>query len=154
LVGLGGTAVPWSTLGVKVGHLRRSSARDSEGESELTITLTDSQVAQIVGRAAGVVGLNQMLAPVDGEATIRRLLDAAEDVDSYSRSTLRALMVLAAFPDDGTSREITEVARQLGLSPSTTHRYVGTWVAIGVLVQQPRTRTYRRALVSVGARSR
>jgi hypothetical protein len=133
---------------------RRSSARDSEGESELTITLTDSQVAQIVGRAAGVVGLNQMLAPVDGEATIRRLLDAAEDVDSYSRSTLRALMVLAAFPDDGTSREITEVARQLGLSPSTTHRYVGTWVAIGVLVQQPRTRTYRRALVSVGARSR
>jgi hypothetical protein len=127
---------------------RRSNARGSEAESELTITLTDSQVAQIVGRAAGVVGLNQMLAPVGGEATIQRLLDAAEDIDSYSRSTLRALMVLAAFPDDGTSREITDVARQLGLSPSTTHRYVGTWVAIGVLVQQPRTRTYRRALVS------
>jgi hypothetical protein len=133
---------------------RRSNARGSEAESDLTITLTDSQVAQIVGRAAGVVGLNQMLAPVGGEATIRRLLEAAEDIDSYSRSTLRALMVLAAFPDDGTSREITDVARQLGLSPSTTHRYVGTWVAIGVLVQQPRTRTYRRALVSAGASRR
>lgn len=112
----------------------------------MTITLTDAQVAQIVGRAAGVVGLNRMLAPVGGESTIRQLLAKVEDVESYSRSTLRALMVLAAFPDDGSPREITDVARQLGLSPSTTHRYVGTWVAIGVLVQQPRTRTYRRAL--------
>jgi len=36
-----------------------------------------------------------------------------------------------------------DVARQLGLSPSTTHRYITTLVAFGLLVQDPSTRKYR-----------
>ena len=46
-----------------------------------------------------------------------------------------------------TTRErVVEVARQLGLSPSTTHRYMTTLVAFGLLVQDPATRKYRLPL--------
>jgi DNA-binding IclR family transcriptional regulator len=35
------------------------------------------------------------------------------------------------------------VAMQLGLSPSTTHRYMTTLLAAGLLEQDPRSRRYR-----------
>ena len=60
---------------------------------------------------------------------------------------LRALLVPAAFPADGSERELTAVAEQLSLSPSTTHRYLRTWTAVGLLERDPDSRRYRRAMI-------
>jgi AraC-like DNA-binding protein len=112
----------------------------------VTITLTDWQVARIVREAAGESELASLPSGLDGLPGLRGALLPLLDDATYSRSTLRALLVLGAFPADGGELELTDVARQLGLSPSTTHRYIGTWMAVGLLEQHPRSRRYRRAL--------
>ena len=60
-----------------------------------------------------------------------------------SRSLLLGLTVFAAFPTDGDALAVTDVAGRLGLSPSTTHRYMTTLLAVGLLEQDPRSRRYR-----------
>ncbi len=112
----------------------------------MTITLTERQVARIVREVSGESGLAVLPAELDELSRLRGALLPLLDDAAYSRSTLRALLVLGAFPVDGGERELTDVARQLDLSPSTTHRYVGTWMAVGLLEQHPRSRRYRRAL--------
>jgi hypothetical protein len=111
----------------------------------VSIMLTDSQVARVMREAAGKAGLTELPVALDG---LEQLYGAVQPLladAAYSRSTLRALLVLGAFPPDGGERELTDVARQLELSPSTTHRYIGTWMALGLLEQHPRSRRYRRA---------
>lgn len=111
----------------------------------VTITLTDWQVARVVREASVPPGLTALSAGLDDFGELRgAVLPLLEDA-THSRSTLRALLVLGAFPPDGSERELTDVARQLDLSPSTTHRYIGTWMAVGLLEQDPRSRRYRRA---------
>jgi hypothetical protein len=78
-------------------------------------------------------------------ASAADMIDAAMDSAQISRSTLRALLVFAAFPADGTYRSLTEVSKEVGYTPSTTHRYTSTWLAIGLLEQDPLSRRYRRA---------
>lgn len=112
----------------------------------MTIRLTDEQVARIVREAAGEPALPALPAGFEQVAALRSAVAPMLDDAAYSRSTLRALLVLGAFPADGGELELTDVARQLSLSPSTTHRYVGTWMALGLLEQHPRSRRYRRAL--------
>jgi len=63
-----------------------------------------------------------------------------------SRSLLRGLSILTCFGSENRERGILEMASQLGMSPSTTHRYVSTLVELGLLVRSPRTRKYRLAL--------
>jgi len=53
--------------------------------------------------------------------------------------------MLASFPGDGSYVSIAKLARLLGMSPSTTHRYVSTLLAVGLLERDPRTRKYRLA---------
>lgn len=60
-----------------------------------------------------------------------------------SRSLLLGLLVFACFPSDGHALAVTDVAGRLGLSPSTTHRYMTTLLAVGLLEQDPRSRHYR-----------
>ncbi len=120
------------------------------GERDVTITLTDRQVAQVVREASGRTTLASVLPDVSGIDALRSVVLPLRDDTSYSRSTLRALLVLAAFPADGSERELTEIARQLDISPSTTHRYIGTWMAVGLLEQHPRSRRYRRGLAHRG----
>jgi DNA-binding MarR family transcriptional regulator len=86
----------------------------SEGR-QVTIALTEAQVARVLREASG-------------EA------------------------VLAAFPADGTERELSSVANQLSLSPSTTHRYLRTWTAVGLLERDPNSRRYRRSVLGGTAR--
>jgi hypothetical protein len=65
-------------------------------------------------------------------------------VDSrLSRSLLRGLAILTCFGPDGGSRGIVEIAEDLGMSPSTTHRYALTLVELGLLERCPDTRKYR-----------
>jgi hypothetical protein len=117
------------------------------GDSGVTITLTDGQLEQVIDDASRRSSLAGVLPEVSGFDELRSVLLSLKDDVRCSRSTLCALLVLAAFSPDGTERELTDVARQLGLSPSATHRYISTWLAVGLLERAPRSRRYRRRLV-------
>jgi hypothetical protein len=60
-----------------------------------------------------------------------------------SRSLLRGLSILTGFGPDGGERGIIELARDLDMSPSTTHRYASTLVELGLLERCPKSRKYR-----------
>ncbi len=64
---------------------------------------------------------------------------------NLSSSLLCGLLVLAAFPADGSSVGNAEVARTMGMNPSTAHRYITTLVVAGLLEKDPGTRRYRLA---------
>jgi DNA-binding IclR family transcriptional regulator len=53
--------------------------------------------------------------------------------------------MLTCFGPDGRERGIVELARDLGMSPSTAHRYALTLVELGLLERCPKTRKYRLA---------
>jgi hypothetical protein len=116
------------------------------GGRQVTISLTDSQVARVVREASGPSGFAPAFSSAMGDpkTLASSVLPFLSD-HGYSRSVLRALLVLAAFPIDGSERELTAVADQLSLSASTTHRYLRTWTAVGLLERDPDTRRYRRA---------
>lgn len=116
-------------------------------ERPVTITLSDAQVARIVREASGPAGFAPAFSSVlsDPGTLARSVLPFLAD-QGYSRSVLRALLVLAAFPSDGSERELSAVAEQLSLSGSTTHRYLRTWTAVGMLERDPHSRRYRRSV--------
>jgi IclR family transcriptional regulator, pca regulon regulatory protein len=60
-----------------------------------------------------------------------------------SQSLERGLAILSSFRDARPSLGIADLARELGLSRSTTHRYVSTLAALGYLQQDEVTRKYR-----------
>ncbi len=62
-----------------------------------------------------------------------------------SRSLLSGLLVLSCFPADGGYLGIAELARMLDMNTSTTHRYVTTLLAVGLLERDSATRRYRLA---------
>ena len=115
-------------------------------DPDVSITLTAAQVGRVIRDASGDDGsLTGFFAPL-GDLQAFSLLVAASLEDRHlSHSTLRALLVLAAFPADGTERSLAAAADTLGYGRSTTHRYVTTWMAVGFLEQEPKSRRYRRA---------
>jgi hypothetical protein len=117
----------------------------------VSIDLSDAQVAQVVRSTSEGSGLVALLAGLGGEWTLRDSVTLLLDDPRYSRSFLLALLVLNAFPVDGSERELTGVAADLEVPAGTTHRYVGTWMAVGLLEQDPASRRYRRALLRTEA---
>jgi hypothetical protein len=63
----------------------------------------------------------------------------------FSGSLIAGVLVLAAFPVDGGDLGNAEVAERLGMSPSTSHRYISTLLALGLLERNPSSRRYRIA---------
>lgn len=63
----------------------------------------------------------------------------------FSQSLERGLAVLGCFDDRRPVRGIADLADELGLSRSTTHRYVATLLELGYLEQEP-NRKYRLGL--------
>jgi IclR family pca regulon transcriptional regulator len=61
----------------------------------------------------------------------------------FSQSLERGLAILHAFTPHRPTLGITEIARDLNLTRSTTHRYVATLAGLGYLQQDPATRKYR-----------
>jgi hypothetical protein len=110
----------------------------------VSLGLTTEQVASVIA-AASAAGTDSaallagLAAP--GELTTSSLLEDR----TVSRSLLFGLIVLVSFPADGSDRGIKEVAAELDLPTSTTHRYAHTLRAIGLLEQDPRSRRYRRS---------
>jgi DNA-binding MarR family transcriptional regulator len=109
-----------------------------------SIALTDRQVAQVLREASHRARLASLLTQVDQLDELSSVALSLLDDSNLSRSTLRALLVLDALPADGGERELTDIARQLDVSASTTHRYIHTWMALGLVEQDPRSRRYRR----------
>jgi hypothetical protein len=139
-------------------------------QTAITITLSPTQVDEIVraaarGRAPSISTLiaDSLAAPVArGANGSRRSAPSGSDKSAergslaargympsettdarLSRSLLRGLSLLTGFGPDGEQRGIVELADDLGMSPSTAHRYALTLVELGLLERCPRTRKYR-----------
>jgi len=117
----------------------------------VTIELSKAQVDQVV-RTAGQGGTMSILlsAVRDPEWTLSLESEAwaypAQMEDRrLSRSLLSGLLVLSCFPTDGGYLGIAELARMLDMNTSTTHRYVTTLLAVGLLERDAATRRYRLA---------
>jgi hypothetical protein len=133
---------------------------------EVAITLSPLQVEQVMrtaGRHRNGTVSNLLLAALDHayepgtsnggsrhsdlqKATRAALENALED-PQLSQSLLRGLAILASYGPDRPWRAIIDLSDQLGMSPSTTHRYVKTLRAVGLLEQNPATREYRPVAV-------
>jgi len=109
----------------------------------LSIELSRAQVDQVVRAASGRRSMSTLFSGL--LASPERLAATLDEFDDkrLSRSLLAGLLVLAAFPDDGGHLGIGEVARMLGMNPSTAHRYITTLVEVGMLERDPGTRRYR-----------
>jgi hypothetical protein len=108
------------------------------------IELSAAQIDEIV-RAASDGGRMSVL--LSGLGDVRRPLAGLEQLNDgrLSHSLLVGLLMLASFPADGSYLANAELARSLGISPSTAHRYVSTFVAAGLLERDAGTRRYRLA---------
>jgi IclR family transcriptional regulator, pca regulon regulatory protein len=62
---------------------------------------------------------------------------------AYSQSLERGLAILSAFRSGRPLLGVSELGRDIGLSRSTTHRYVATLAALGYLQQDHGTKKYR-----------
>jgi hypothetical protein len=113
-------------------------------EDGVEIELSKAQVNRIVreaGKDSGLLGLVGGMENLEFRAPPSQL-----DDPRFSRSLLRGLMVLVCFPANGASRQVTDVARELDMGASTTHRYVSTFLEVGLLERDPVSREYRRVV--------
>jgi hypothetical protein len=108
----------------------------------ITIELTRAQVDQIVRRSSDGSAVSNILGGL-AKAELTSSYPALAASPRLSRSLLLGLLVLAVFPTDGEALAVSDVAARLSMSPSTTHRYMSTLLAVGLLEQDPRSRRYR-----------
>ena len=112
-------------------------------ERGVSLGLTAAQVAKVLAQATDGAQSGALLA---GLAHPKELKTSPLLNDrKVSRSLLLGLMVLICFPADGSERGVQQIARELELPTSTTHRYIHTLHAVGLLEQDPLTRRYRRS---------
>jgi hypothetical protein len=115
---------------------------DLEPDS-VSIELSPAQVDRVIRSAADGGSISLLLSGLrDVREVLAREPSQLED-NRLSRSLLAGLLMLASFPSDGSYLGNAEIARMLDMNPSTTHRYVSTLVAVGLLERDPGTRRYR-----------
>jgi DNA-binding MarR family transcriptional regulator len=134
-------------------------------DQDISIALSPVQIEQVIRSAGqtrnGAVS-NLLIAALDNahrstdaehqpgrplrEATQLALSDALND-PQLSQSLLRGLSILSCYGPERPWRAIIDLAKELDMSPSTTHRYVKTLRAVGLLEQNPMTREYRPVAV-------
>ncbi len=112
-------------------------------DSAITIELTSTQIDRVLRRASDSDAVSGLLHGLAGRAATTPHFRELAESPRLSRSLLLGLLVLASFPADGDAMAVTDVAGRLDMSPSTTHRYLTTLLAVGLLEQDPRTRRYR-----------
>jgi hypothetical protein len=130
---------------------RQTPSSATKGGEPVSIELSKAQVDQVV-RSAGQGGTMSVLLSALKDPSWTLTLDSEEWVypaqledRRLSRSLLSGLLVLSCFPSDGSFLGIAELARMLGMNTSTTHRYVTTLLAVGLLERDAATRRYRLA---------
>ncbi len=112
-------------------------------DSGISIELTSAQIDRVVRRREDSAGISGLLRGLPEQQAGLSKLKTLSESPRLSRSLLLGLLVLTCFPDDGSPLAVTEVATSLEMSASTTHRYLTTLLAVGLLEQDPRTRRYR-----------
>lgn len=134
-------------------------------DGNIAIALSPAQVEHVIRVASGATGgtVTNLLAAAlekahgggqgarDGGGWLREAsqlaLDRALNDPQLSQSLLRGLAILSCYGAERRWRAIVDLARELDMSASTTHRYVKTLRAVGLLEQNPTTREYRPVLV-------
>jgi DNA-binding MarR family transcriptional regulator len=109
----------------------------------ITLELTRTQVDSVIRGASSRDFASNLLRGLEDSSTSTPDLEALSESPRLSRSLLLGLLVLACFPADGTPVAVTEIAARLRMSASTTHRYMTTLLAVGLLEQDSRSRRYR-----------
>jgi IclR helix-turn-helix domain len=150
----GASGVASSDNWQRTGRPDRRPARSRDGASDagkVMIELSKSQVDQVV-RGAGEGGTMSILLSALRDPDWTLAVDSEDwaypeqmDDRRLSRSLLSGLLVLSCFPADGGYLGIAELARMLDMNTSTTHRYVTTLLAVGLIERDPATRRYRVA---------
>lgn len=121
------------------------SNRD-EPEIMVPISLGQAQrvVQQVLESNDPGASLVRLLLALSGDDRVR-LSELSSDPEfrdrKSSQTLLIGLLVLTVFAD-GEDRRVNGVAEELDMAQSTVIRYLRTWVAIGVLEQDPVTRRY------------
>jgi hypothetical protein len=134
-------------------------------DQNIAIALSPAQIEQVI-RSAGqtsngtvssllVAALDNAHSEPNGDHQTRRSLHDATQLalanalgdPQLSQSLLRGLAILSCYGPERPWRAIIDLARELSMSPSTTHRYVKTLRAVGLLEQNPTTREYRPVAV-------
>jgi hypothetical protein len=134
-------------------------------DQNIAIALSPAQIEQVI-RSAGqtsngtvssllVAALDNAHSEPNGDHQARRSLHDATQLalsnalgdPQLSQSLLRGLAILSCYGPERPWRAIIDLARELSMSPSTTHRYVKTLRAVGLLEQNPTTREYRPVAV-------
>jgi hypothetical protein len=127
---------------------RETGETGSRGAPEdVSIELTVAQVNEVVRAITGEAGVQEWLL---GSLSAARLQgDAAwvemTETPQLSQSFLRGLSILRALLPVGTEKGIHQLADELDMSPSTTHRYATTLTYARLVEQNPDTRVYRLA---------
>lgn len=129
---------------------RPSPSKQGSGSGRIVVELSEAQVDQVVREAGHGGAMSVLLSAVTGPDwalafdTGRGPLAQLED-RRLSRSLLLGLMVLSCVAVAETDMSISDVARMSRLENSTTHRYMSTLLAVGLLEQDPSSRRYRLA---------
>jgi Fic family protein len=123
------------------------NSKEHTGEEPVQLALSRAQVDQIVRAASDAGSISILLTGLGDsrEALEKAQIEVGNTDANLSSSLLSGLLVLAAFPSDGSSLGNAEVARAMGMNPSTAHRYITTLVVAGLLEKDPNTRRYRLA---------
>ncbi|HEY8304095.1 MAG TPA: helix-turn-helix domain-containing protein [Solirubrobacteraceae bacterium] len=133
-------------------------------DQDIAIALSPAQIEQVI-RSAGqtrngtvsslLIAALDSAHPADGDGhargslhhAARMALAEAFNDPQLSQSLLRGLAILSCYGPERPWRAIIDLAKELRMSPSTTHRYVKTLRAVGLLEQNPTTREYRPVAV-------
>ena len=113
-------------------------------ENGISIELSKAQVNRVIREAVEDGGLLGRVGETE-KLGFRASLEQLDD-PGLSRSLLRGLMVLVSFPAAGAGRSMTDVADELEMGTSTTHRYISTLLEVGLLERDPVSRKYRLAV--------
>jgi hypothetical protein len=126
-----------------VGDGRVGGADAVAGAERVSIELSPAQVDRVVRSAAEGGSMSVLLSGLRDVREVLAREPRQMDDSRLSRSLLAGLLMLASFPTDGSYLGNAEIARMLDMNPSTTHRYVSTLMAVGLLERDPATRRYR-----------
>jgi len=122
----------------------KQDQRSLDGDREtISIELSPAQVDRVIRTAAEGGSMSLLLSGLRDVREVLAREPSQMDDNRLSRSLLAGLLMLASFPTDGSYLGNAEIARLLDMNPSTTHRYVSTLVAVGLLERDPTTRRYR-----------
>lgn len=108
-----------------------------------SIELSQGQLEHILRDVSGSGSFSLALTGLSDVRAVRARAQPLLEDSRLSRSLMLGVLLLAAFPSDGSYIGNSELADALGLSASTTHRYVSTLLALGLVERDAATRKYR-----------